>query len=225
MRAADLVEETVAVPGMALCLLRPRDADALLDEQAFEHDEFLPYWATVWPSGVALARALAGRGLGGARVLELGCGGSALPSIVAALSGARVLATDHSSDAVALAERNAARNGAALATAVCSWDDPVPAVSGAPWNLVLAADALYEGRNVDMLLRLLPSLIAGRGSVLIADPGRPPSKRFFEEASSRFDISTKDGGPTPVHRLRPRARGRPVSTSHLARSGAASARA
>jgi predicted nicotinamide N-methyase len=203
MRTTDLVEETVAVPGVALQVLRPRDADALLDEDAFEHEEFLPYWATVWPSGVALARALAGRALGGARVLELGCGGAALPSIVAALGGARVLATDHSSDAVALTERNAARNGASLDTAVCSWADPLPAVSDAPWNLVLAADVLYERRNAEMLLRLLPTLVGRRGSVLIADPGRPPSERFFEEASRGFEISTNEAGPTPIHRLRP----------------------
>ena len=48
----------------------------------------------------------------------------------------------------------------------------------APWDLVLGADLLYEQRNVDQLLALLPCL---GGEILLAEPGRPPSIRFFEE--------------------------------------------
>ncbi len=70
----DVVEESVPLRGAALSVLRPRDAEALLDEHAFEHEEYLPYWAGLWPSGVALARRLAVRALRGARGLELGCG-------------------------------------------------------------------------------------------------------------------------------------------------------
>jgi hypothetical protein len=57
----DLVEEIVPLGDGELAVLRPREADALLDEHAFEEDEFLPYWAELWPSGVALARAIAPR--------------------------------------------------------------------------------------------------------------------------------------------------------------------
>ena len=89
----DLVEEIVPLQERELTILRPRSSEALLDEEAFEHEEFLPYWAELWPSGVALARTLSGRALRGARTLELGCG-LALPSIAAALSGGRVLATE-----------------------------------------------------------------------------------------------------------------------------------
>src|SRR4051794_2998884 len=87
----DLVEELVGLGGRQLSILRPRDAEALIDERAFEQDEFLPYWAELWPAGVALARAVAERELAGQRVLELGCG-LALPSLAAAACGARVLA-------------------------------------------------------------------------------------------------------------------------------------
>ena len=64
----DLVEEVVGIAGRDLCLLRPRDAEALLSEEAFEHEEFLPYWAELWPAGVGLARALDGRALRGVPV-------------------------------------------------------------------------------------------------------------------------------------------------------------
>src|SRR3954468_1078754 len=108
---SDLVEEAGMLPGGgALDVLRPRDSEALLDEHAFETDEFLPYWAELWPSGVALARAISARALKGARVVELGCG-LGLPSLAAARAGGRVLATDWAAPAIELVERNAARNG------------------------------------------------------------------------------------------------------------------
>jgi predicted nicotinamide N-methyase len=179
MWALNLVEETVDVDGLSLSILRPLEAEALLSEEAFEHEEFLPYWAELWPSGVALARVLRGRSLEALRVLELGCG-LGLPSIVAALGGAHVLATDWSPEALEVTAANAARNEAELETALVSWADPSPLVRRAPWELVLGADLLYERRNVDQLLGLLPLL---GGEILIAEPGRPPAARFFEEVS------------------------------------------
>jgi predicted nicotinamide N-methyase len=196
----DVVEEVVALDGRDLRLLRPRDAEALLDEHAFEHEEFLPYWAELWPSSLALARTLAGRALRGARTLELGCG-LGLPSIAAALAGGRVLATDWSPDAVAMTRANAERNDAELETLVCSWTDPEPLVERAPWDLVLASDVLYEARNADALLALLPRL--GR-EVWLADPGRPPAARFLAEAARDWTITSR---PIPglangaVHRM------------------------
>ena len=90
-------------------------------------------------------------------MLELGCG-LGLPSLAAALAGGRVLATDWSPQAIELLEENAERNGAALETALVDWADPAAIVERAPWDLVLAADVLYERRNVAPLLDLLPRL-------------------------------------------------------------------
>jgi predicted nicotinamide N-methyase len=187
----DLVEEVVGLGDGELAVLRPRNADALLDEHAFEEDEFLPYWAELWPSGVALAKAIAARALKGARVLELGCG-LGLPSIAAARAGGRVLATDWSPAAVELLERNAARNGARVETAVVSWAEPAPLLARAPFDLVLAADVLYERRDVAVLAGLLPRL--GR-EVLLADPGRPLLEGFLAQ------VGTVWARP-PVYRLR-----------------------
>src|SRR5215211_8113628 len=106
----DLTEHVVALAGHRLALLAPRDTEALLTEEAFAEEEFLPYWAELWPSALALARAIARRPLTGRRTIELGCG-LGLPAIAAAAAGARVLATDWSRDAVAITARNAERNG------------------------------------------------------------------------------------------------------------------
>jgi predicted nicotinamide N-methyase len=196
----ELVEEVVALRGRELVVRRPRSSEALLDEEAFEHEEYLPYWAELWPSALALARVVEGRSFRGARVVELGCG-LAIPSIVAALGGARVLATDWSPDAVGLVGENAARNGAVLETAIVPWSDPAPLVARAPWDLVLASDVLYERRNVDLLLDLLPRLVDERGEVLLAEPGRPPAKAFLERAPEIFALDALEG-PVPVYRLR-----------------------
>jgi predicted nicotinamide N-methyase len=177
MESLNLVEERVDVDGLSLSLLRPRQADALLSEEAFEHEEFLPYWAELWPSALALAGVLRRRELTGLRVVELGCG-LALPSIVAALGGARVLATDWSPEALEVAAANAARNRADVETALVAWSGADRLVRASPWDLVLGADLLYEQRNVDQLLAVLPLL---GGEVLLAEPGRPPAARFFDE--------------------------------------------
>jgi len=183
----DVVEEVIPVNGRDLRLLRPRDAEALLDEHAFEHEEYLPYWAELWPSSLALARAIGGRALKGARTLELGCG-LGLPSIAAALAGGRVLATDWSSEAIRMTETNAERNDAALETLVCSWTEPAPLLERAPWDLVLASDVLYEARNGEALLALLPQL--GR-DIWLADPGRKAAERFLEAAREIWQVEQR----------------------------------
>ena len=186
------MEEIVTLgAGRDLAVLRPRDSEALLDEHAFEHEEFLPYWAELWPSGVALARAVAGRALKGARVLELGCG-LGLPSIAAALAGGRVLATDWAPAAIDLLRENARRNRATLETALVRWEAPEALLERAPFDLVLAADVLYERRNVEPLAELLPRL---GGEVLLADPGRPQLEGFLERLGVVWSRP-------PVYRLR-----------------------
>jgi predicted nicotinamide N-methyase len=178
------IEEIVTLGGgRELLVLRPRDPEALLSEEAFEHEEFLPYWAELWPSALARARA------------------------VAAQDGARVLATDWAPDAIAFAQRNARHNGVALDTAVESWTDPQRVTEQAPWDLVLGSDLLYEARNVEPLLALLPQLVDQRGEVWIADPGRAPAERFLAAAAERFEVHSKRddaGRRVHVHRLRPR---------------------
>jgi predicted nicotinamide N-methyase len=199
----EMVEELVPLPVGEVALTRPRDAEALLSEDQFEHEEFLPYWAELWSSGVALAHDVARRSLRGAAVLELGCG-LGLPSIAAALAGGRVLAVDWSPDAVELTRTNAERNGADLDTLVCSWTEPAPLLASAPWDLVIASDVLYEPRNGDALLDLLPRLT---DVVWLADPGRKPAARFMEAARADWKIASYSASELPdgaIYRLRRR---------------------
>ncbi|MGI9112651.1 MAG: class I SAM-dependent methyltransferase [Gaiellaceae bacterium] len=199
----EVVESTVELAGRTLSIVHPPDPVELIDEEAFEREEFLPYWAELWPSGVALAQVVAGRPLRGTTVLEVGCG-LALPSIAAALGGARVLATDWSPDALAFARRNAERNGAELQTALAAWTNADELVVRGPWQLVLAADVLYERRNVEPLLALLPRLCE---EALLADPGRPALRAFLDGACARWRVTETPAAELPrggVYRLRAR---------------------
>ena len=193
MSTPDLVEEHLSVGGTRLRILRPRDAHALIDEREFERDEFMPYWAELWPSALALAREVERRDVDGAHVLELGCG-LALPTLVAAAAGAHVLAVDWAVDAIDLLRGNAALNNLHVEAAVADWRDADALVARPPWDLVLASDVLYESRNVEPLLALLPRL---GNTVLLAEPGRPYAAAFFAAAAREWAVEADP----PIFRL------------------------
>ena len=150
----------------------------MLDEDEFARDEFMPYWAELWPAGLALARALPA-GLEGMRIVELGAG-LGVPSLVAAARGGEVTAVDWASEAVELLRENAARNGVDLTSVHADWR-----TFAGTFALVLAADLLYEQRNVEPLHVLLPQLAP---EVLLAEPGRPHAAGFFRLARTRWQI-------------------------------------
>jgi len=174
-------EERITLAGHELVIARPDDPESLIDESRFEEDEFLPYWAELWPSGVALAQHVAALDLEGKTVLELGCG-LALPSFAAAIAGADVLATDWAPEAIELVAVNAAANGLRVACAVLDWTSQQ--LSDERFDVVVAADVLYEERNAAPLLRVLGETVAPGGHVLVADPGRRHAATFFEQAQA-----------------------------------------
>jgi predicted nicotinamide N-methyase len=202
------------LPTGRIDVAHPRGTMELLYEQNFMRGSGTepPYWAHLWPCGVQLARAVADLRPAGARVLELGCG-LALPSLAAALGGARVRATDQAAGALAFAAYNARRNRVPLEVATCDWADPAAALAGAPWDLVLAADVLYRHSGLDALLALLPRLVGRGGEIWIADQARPPAQDFLDACARWATISTTATGDpeVTVHRLRPRERNRSLA--------------
>jgi predicted nicotinamide N-methyase len=160
-------------------MLLPRAADELIDEAEFDADERLPYWADLWPSARGLTRYLLDAPPRASTVLELGSG-VALPSLALRSLGATPLATDYYADALRFAEANAARNGLApLRTRLLDWRE-TPAER---WELVIAADVLYEQRNAEALSALLPRILSEGGVALLADPGR----LYFPEFRDRME--------------------------------------
>jgi predicted nicotinamide N-methyase len=162
--------ETIQVGDVALALVRPEEPESLLDEEAFADDEFLPNWAELWPAGVTLAHALP-HDLAGVRVVELGCG-LGVPSLVAAARGAQVTAVDWAADAVMLLRENAACNGLAVEAVRADWR-----TFDGRFDLTLAADVLYEARNVEPLAALVARLAP---ESLIGLAGRSYERDFLE---------------------------------------------
>lgn len=167
---------------VTLSVLRPVAPDALIDETAFERDEFLPYWAELWPAATALAGALPER-LEGVRVIELGCG-LGVPSLVAAARGANVTATDWAEDAIELLRANATRNALTLRAEVRDWRAPWPE----HFDLAMAADVLYEQRNVAPLVALLRELAP---EALVALAGRPYEAEFLRAVGDVEEIAPR----------------------------------
>jgi predicted nicotinamide N-methyase len=117
------------------------------------------------------------------RVLELGCG-LGLPSLVAAARGAVVTATDWAKDAIELLRRNADRNHLVLRSEVHDWREPW----SEEFDLVLAADVLYEQRNVEPLLSRLHELAP---EALIGLAGRPYETEFLRALGAIEEVSPR----------------------------------
>jgi predicted nicotinamide N-methyase len=181
-----------------------------VDEEDFGRDERLPYWAELWPSAIALARYLSHEDPAGKRAIELGCG-VGLPTVVALARDAQVLATDHYEAALDFTLHNARTNlGREPETALLDWHAPDAEPVGT-FDLVLAADVLYEHRNAPALADLAPGLLAPGGEALFADPRRKDAPLFLEMMEKRgFENKTKEmmveqggrGVGVLVHRLR-----------------------
>jgi predicted nicotinamide N-methyase len=192
-----LVSQSIELPSGELRVWQPQEAAELPDAGPVEWAPIAPYWAVLWRSGVALARELDAVALRGLRVVELGCG-LAVPSIAAARAGAAVLATDACAEALTLVARNAHANDVHIETATVDWAQPDELVRRAPFDVVLAADVLYERASVALLLSLLPRLAP---EAWLADPGRPAAGAFVEHARRRWRVETRTRDVVRVHRL------------------------
>src|SRR5687768_1672323 len=159
--------DRVDLPGTTESMLisRPVDYDRLIDAAAADPEQNLPYWAELWPSGVALAARIA-RDPGivrGRRVLELGCG-LGVTAVAALSTGADLVVTDYTPEALALCSLNTLdQAGTQPKTLRVNWRDPGPTLHAAArdgFPVVLAADVLYEGRDVDPLRALVEQVVA-----------------------------------------------------------------
>lgn len=150
----------------------------------------LPYWALLWPSGLALAEALLANpeAVHGARTLELGCG-LGVTAAVALILGANLTVCDLFDDALLFAEYNTLRCALHTpASLLLNWRTPAGhacLLAAAPYDTLLAADVLYEREDVAPLLELAPALLRAGASFWLAEPGRKASQAFVAEALAR----------------------------------------
>ena len=157
-------------------LARPSDPDRLLEDPSVlswnARDDYMPYWAYLWPGAFLLAEAVAAEPWAeGIEALEIGCG-LGLSGLVGLAAGLpRVVFTDYDAAPLRLVERSAAANGFGpdrFATGLLDWRDP----PDASYPVILGADVLYERRLVPLVVEVLRSMLAPDGYALISGPYR-----------------------------------------------------
>jgi ETFB lysine methyltransferase len=177
---AEVVRDKVILGEHTFLIDKPGGSDDLLAHPAvraaFAADEYLPYWADLWPAARMLAKAvLAEPWAAGLTVLEVGCG-LGLPGIAALARGLHVIFSDYDATAVRFAADNARLNGFAdFATATIDLRSPPPGLSV---PVLLGADLLYEPRMVEPVVAFVDSVLAPGGVALIADPDRISARPF-----------------------------------------------
>lgn len=162
--------ESVTVGSAQWSLLKPANADHLISEADYVMDERLPYWADLWPSARVLAATLLDEIGAGRRLLEMGCG-VGLATIAAMHAGFDVTATDYYDDALHVTRGNAARNlGREPRVQMVNWREwPVDLGT---FDVVMAADVLYEKEYATLVSACIARALAPDGTAFVADPGR-----------------------------------------------------
>lgn len=172
-------------------LIKPSNADHLISEADYVHDERLPYWADLWPSARALAGALLEEPSMGRTLLELGCG-LGLDTTAAIAAGFSVTSTDYYEDALHVARSNARRNlGVEPVVRMVNWrlwPDDI-----GTFDVVIAADVLYEKEYATLVAACLARALRDDGVALVADPGRlalPAFKEHLPQVGLYIESST-----------------------------------
>lgn len=188
-----VVRETVFVGGRTFLLNRPGESDRLLDHPAvraaFAADDYLPFWADLWPAARMLAKVvLSEPWTPGLEALEIGCG-LGLPGIAALAAGVRVTFSDYDATALKFAADNARLNGFSdFGLLRLDWRTPP---EGPSFPVVLGSDLVYELRNVDPLVALVGRVLSPGGLCLLTDQDRVPASALRDRlAAEGFTFTT-----------------------------------
>jgi predicted nicotinamide N-methyase len=201
------VREAVYVEDRTFVITRPSDGDRLLDHPAvraaFAADEYMPYWVDLWPAARMLAKViLREQWQPGLEALEVGCG-LGLPGVVGLSVGMRVTFSDYDATALRYAAANARANGFAdFKTLQLDWRHP-PAGLQVP--VILAADLIYELRNVAPLVGLIKQVLAPGGVALVTDQDRVPShvlRQNLEEERLAYEAEVVRAGEPGGRRVK-----------------------
>jgi predicted nicotinamide N-methyase len=181
---AVLTEKRVGAETTALwCvadLERHVDRSALL---AAEDPPEPPYWAHLWSGAEVLAAAVPH---GGGTAVELGCG-LGLPGLTAARRGWRVVFVDRLVVPLTFVRASAAANHIRPAHLVAA--DVTRSPLRASFDLILAAEILYDREAFTPLARSIAAHLAPRGRALVADARRIDT-RAFDEALATSGLQT-----------------------------------
>lgn len=152
-------------------------------------------WEIHWESSETLCWLMEKIGdegrLKGLRAVELGCGGYALPSVVAAAAGAIVTITDGEEEAVRMACNRTNLDGRLL-----DWRSPTGLARLDSFEFAYGSDLFYEEESCSDLLALL--IQAAVPVVLFTSPRRKPFLHFAEMIKKAFAFSVCTHASPPL---------------------------
>ncbi len=173
--------------GRRVLVVRPADPDRMLDDPVVrdwnQRDDYMPYWAYLWPGAFCLAEVIASEpwptsdaAATPLQALEIGCG-VGLAGLVALGRGLRVCFSDYDQAPLRFVSRSARANGhdpSHFSTRLLDWRD----LPHETYPVILGSDVLYERRLVPLVANLLSRMLAPAGLALIACPGRSSAEGF-----------------------------------------------
>ncbi|HHJ52119.1 MAG TPA: methyltransferase domain-containing protein [Caldithrix abyssi] len=177
------VTDTFRYKSHSFRIRRVANVDELIDrisDEEFNRDERLPYWAELWPSAIGLSRFLLDQPelVRGKQVLELGCGLGLTSLVLQTLAPAELLITDYEPAALHWALENFRLNELTEPqTRLLDWRAPELT---ATFDRIVASDVLYEERFFLPLIKLVQRFLRPDGLLIIAEPGRPIARKFFD---------------------------------------------
>src|SRR5437870_10134842 len=170
----EVVRERVVIENRVFLIDRPARSERLIDHPAvrtaFAADEYMPYWADLWPAARMLAKAILREPwTPGTEALEIGCG-LGLPGVAALSKGLCVTFSDYDATALRFAADNARANGFdGFRLLQLDWRRS-PADLRVP--VVLGSDLIYQARNIEPVVKLIKSVLLPQGVCLLADEDR-----------------------------------------------------
>lgn len=187
--AGPVTVSVFSIGGRSVRVVRPADPDRLLDDPGVlawnRRDDYMPYWAYLWPGAYLLAEAVAredwpeGRG---DEALEIGCG-LGLAGLLAISRGLRVQFSDYDRTPLEFVARSAAENGfdaGRYQTRLLDWRN----LPDERFPVILGADVTYEKRLVPLVANVLAAMLAPGGLGLISSPYRVADEGFRDAVES-----------------------------------------
>lgn len=196
------VRDEVTVSGRTFLFDRPAGLDHLFDHpavrSAYASDEYIPYWADLWPAAVMLAEVVLAepwdeRGAN-LEALEFGCG-LGISGMAALGRGLHVTFSDVDEAAVQLAASNARLNGfREFETAAID----LRAIPDRQFPVLLAADVCYEVRLTEAVAKFVKAALAPDGLALLTDTDRysaRPLRWLLDQQELDVAVTPMKAGP------------------------------
>jgi predicted nicotinamide N-methyase len=181
--------------GRSIRIVRPSDPDRLLNDAAVlelnRHDDYMPYWAYLWPGAYLLAEAVAREPwIPGTHALELGCG-LGLAGLVGVAAGLKVHFTDYDEAPLRFVDQSAQANGFGpdrVTTSLLDWRNP----PSERYPVILGADVLYERRLVPLVCDVIRTMLEPGGTAYVGGPYRVATEDLDACLASRGLVASAE---------------------------------